>query len=50
MKEGFLEAKINIREWLKNNGKLRNIIENSEKIFIEENLVNHKTMFWVLSL
>ena len=50
MKEGFLEAKINICEWLTNNGKLRNIIENSEKIFIEENLVNHKTMFWVLSL
>ena len=50
MKEGFLEANINIREWLKNNGKLRNIIENSENIFIEENLVNHKTMFWVLSL
>ena len=40
-KERFLDANFNTRKWGTNNERLRNIIEYSENLNKEENLVNH---------
>ena len=41
IKERFLDANFNIRKWRTHNERLRNIIEYSENLYEEENLVNH---------
>ena len=48
MKERFLDANFNIRKWRTNNERLRNIIEYSQHLYKEENLVNHTDKVLVL--
>ena len=46
MKKRFLDANFNIRKWCKNIERLQNIIEYSENLYKEENLI---IKYWVLT-